>query len=215
MRLSSLFLCAAAATLLSVGANAQSRGEGWEFGAELLYQNSNDVDFDGGTTVAFDSDIGFSLWGGYRFSDRLEVQFGLDWTNVDYDASLQLDPGGSIDVSGEVETFTPFVKGNFNFIDGPFTPYVSAGIGWSFIDTNIPDGRPETGCWWDPWYGYICTTVQDTKTTDALNYNVGLGLRWDLSTGYSLRLGYEKQWYDVDNGSPDFDLFRLGFVMRY
>lgn len=215
MKLQTMLMYAAGLCLLSAGANAQSRGEGWEFGADLLYQNSNDVDFDGGTTVAFDSDIGFSLWGGYRLSDKLEVQFGLDWTSVDYDASLQLDPTGSIGVSGDIEAFTPFVKGNFNFIDGPFTPYLSAGIGWSFIDTNIPNGRPQTGCWWDPWYGYICTTVQDTKTTDAFNYNVGLGVRWDLSTGYSLRLAYEKQWYDLEDATPDFDLFRLGFVMRY
>src|SRR5688572_4618737 len=114
MRPSSLFMCAAAMSLLSAGANAQSRGEGWEFGADLLYLNSNDVDFDGGTTVAFDSDIGFSVYGGYRFSDKLEVQFGLDWSNVDYDASLQLDPAGSVGVSGEIEAFTPFIKGSFN-----------------------------------------------------------------------------------------------------
>jgi len=215
MKMSSWFLCAAASALLSAGANAQSRGEGWEFGADLLYQNSNDVDFDGGTTVAFDSDLGFSLYGAYRFSDKLELQFGLDWSNVDYDASLQLDPGGTIDASGEMEAFTPFIRGNFNFIDGPITPFITAGIGYAFIDTNIPDGRPQTGCWWDPWYGYICTTVQDTKTTDSFTYNAGVGVRWDLSTGYSMRLAYEKHWYDVDNASPDFDQFKLGFVMRY
>ena len=78
MKLQTMLICAAGLSLLSAGANAQSRGEGWEFGADLLYQNSNDVDFDGGTTVAFDSDIGFSLWGGYRFSDKLEVQFGCE-----------------------------------------------------------------------------------------------------------------------------------------
>ena len=215
MRIPNLFMCAVALSLLSAEADAQSRGDGWEFGADLIYQNSNDVEFDGGSTVAFESDIGFSIYGGYRFSDRLELQFGVDWTNVDYDVTLQLDPGGTVDVSGEIEALTPYIKGSFNFIDGPITPYVSAGIGWSFIDTNIPDGRPQTGCWWDPWYGYICTTVQDTRTSDAFTYNAGLGVRWDLSTGYSLRLSYDKQWYDLENASPDFDLFRLGFVMRY
>ena len=37
-------------------------------------------------------------------------------------------------------------------------------------------------------------------------------MRWDLSTGYSMRLAYEKHWYDLDNASPDFDQFKLGFV---
>ena len=54
-------MCAAVLGLFSAGVNAQSRGEGWEFGADLLYQNSQDVEFDGGTIVEFDSDIGISL----------------------------------------------------------------------------------------------------------------------------------------------------------
>jgi opacity protein-like surface antigen len=210
-------MCAAVSSLLSAGAHAQSRDEGWEFGADLVYQNSHDVEFDGGSTAEFDSDLGISLFAGYRFSDQLEVQFGLDWSNVDYDVSFQsaTTPGLTFDATGEIEQFTPFIKGNFNFIDGPITPYISAGIGYSFIDTNIPDGPPQTGCWWDPWYGQICTTYQSTATAESFTYNAGLGVRWDLSTGYSMRLSYEKHWYDLDNASPDFDQFKLGFVMRY
>jgi opacity protein-like surface antigen len=217
MRLKSISILAAACCLLSAGASAQSRDVGWEFGAELIYQNSQDVDFDGGTTVEFDSDLGISLSAGYRFSDHLEVQFGVDWTNVDYDVGFQsaTTPGLTFDATGEIEQFTPFIRANFNFVDGPITPYVTGGIGYSFIDTNIPDGPPQTGCWWDPWYGQICTTFQSTATTEEFTYNAGLGVRWDLSTGYSLRLAYEKHWYDLDNASADFDQFKLGFVMRY
>jgi opacity protein-like surface antigen len=217
MRLQSLFGCAAALSLLSAGANAQSRGEGWEFGADLVYQNSQDVDFDGGTNVEFDSDLGVSLYAAFRFSERLELQFGVDWSNVDYDVHFQSAtvPALTFDASGEIEAITPFIRGNFNFIDGPITPYVTAGIGYSFIDTNIPDGPPQIGCWWDPWYGEICTTYQSTATTEEFTYNAGVGVRWDLSTGYSMRLAYEKHWYDFDNASPDFDQFKLGFVMRY
>ena len=105
MKIHGLFFCAAAMSLLSTGANAQSRGDGWEFGADLLYLNSQSVDFDGGSTVDFDSDIGVSLYVGYRFSDKLEAQFGVDWSNVDYDANLVRNPVGSVDVSGEMEAF--------------------------------------------------------------------------------------------------------------
>ena len=216
MRIQNMFMCAAALSLLSAGANAQSRGEGWEFGADLLYQNSNDVEFDGGTTVAFDSDIGFSLCGGYRFSERLEVQFGLDWTNVDYDVSLQLDPGWRpIDVSGEIEAFTPFIKGNFNFIDGPFTPYVS---GWNRLELHRHE-HPRRSAADRLLVGSVVRLYLHDRSGHAHHRRIhlqrGLGVRWDLSTGYSLRLAYEKQWYDLDNASPDFDVFRLGFVMRY
>lgn len=91
-------------------ANAQSnnRGPGWEFGADVIYQDSQDVDFNGGTTVSLDDDFGFALVFGYRFSDKLELQFGLDWNDVDFDASLQSAsnttppvPLGSVGVRGD------------------------------------------------------------------------------------------------------------------
>ena len=218
MKIHGAFLWATGFFLASTGAFAQSRDTGWEFGADVIYQTSQDIEFDGGGTTSFDDDIGLSLYAGYRMSSRLEFQFGLDWASVGYEAEYQsqIFPGTTVSVDSDIEEFTPFAKVNFNFIDGPLTPFVSANIGWSFIDTNIPEGLPQTGCWWDPWYGQICTTYQNTRSTDAFTYGVGVGVRWDLSTGYSLRLGYEKQWYDVDNaGSPDFDRFKLGIVFVY
>jgi len=215
MKAGAVCLWALSCCALSGVAAAQSRDTGWEFGADVTYQTSKDVDLDT-TDVAFDDDIGLSLYAGYRMNSKIEFQFGLDWSTIDYVANFPgINPGTEISVDTEMEAFTPFARANFNFIDGPITPYVSAGIGWSFIDTNIPDAPPQTGCWWDPWWGYICDTFQSTHSTDAFTYDVGLGVRWDLSPGYSMRLGYEKHWYDADEGSPDFDRFRLGIVFRY
>ena len=221
MKLCGIFLAGAAACLLATGANAQSRGTGWEFGADLIYQGSQDVDFDGGSTASFQDDIGVSLFAGYRLNDRLEFHFGLDWATVDYDATIPFQIGtgpiGSIGVKGDMEAFTPRVDANFNFMEGPFTPYITAGIGYSFIDTNIPNGPPQGACWWDPWFGNVCSTYQPTKSTDAFTYDVGLGVRWDMSPGYSMRLAYEKHWLDVSTASsaPDFDQFKLGIIFRY
>jgi opacity protein-like surface antigen len=201
---------------LSAVAGAQSRDTGWEFGGDVSYQPSQDMNGEG-TKVAFDDDIGLSLYAGYRMSSRLEFQFGLDWSTIDYNASFPspINPGTTIGVDTELEAFTPFAKANFNFLDGPITPFISAGIGWAFVDTNIPDGLPQTGCWWDPWYGQVCSTFQSTHSADAFTYDVGLGLRWDLSNGYSVRGVYEKHWYDAKAGTPDFDRFKLGIVFKY
>jgi opacity protein-like surface antigen len=200
---------------LSTGAVAQSRDTGWEFGGDLSYQTSQDMDMDA-TEVSFDDDFGISLYAGYRMNSRVEFQFGLDWSTIDYQATFPgLAPGTMIELETELEAFTPFAKVNFNFIDGPLTPFVTAGVGWAFIDTNIPDAPPQTGCWWDPWWGYICDTFQSTRSTDAFTYDLGLGLRWDLSTGYSMRLAYEKHWYDGDSDTVDFDRFKLGIVFVY
>jgi opacity protein-like surface antigen len=208
---------AALCSCWSLAAHAD-RDTGWEFGGELIYQTSQDISGDNGSTAALDDDIGLALTFGYRVNANLEVQFGVDWNTVDYNANLVSEdfPGLEVGVDGEMESFTTRVGLNYNFIDGPITPYVNGTIGYSFIDTNIPDGPPQTGCWWDPWYGQICGTWQSTRSLDKFIYGAGLGVRWDTSDTLSVRLEYQKRWIDAsDAGSPDFDQFKLGVTFMY
>ena len=201
----------------SLAAHAD-RDTGWEFGGELIYQDSQDISGDNGSTAAIDSDVGLALTFGYRVSERLVVNFGIDWNTMDYEAFLVSGdlPNLSVTVDGELESFTPRVGVDFNFMEGPITPYVNATIGYSFIDTNIPDGPPQTGCWWDPWYGQICGTWQETRSVEEFVYGAGLGVRWDTSDTLSVKLEYHKRWIDAsDAGSPDFDQLKLGVVFMY
>jgi opacity protein-like surface antigen len=213
------------ALLLCAGTALADRQPGWDFGGELLYQFSQDVDFDGGSKAELDDDLGLALSFTYRFNSRFELLFGLDWNSYDYNADIApapISPGGPIvgtgfGIEGEIETWTPRVGVNFNLLEGDLTPYVTGGVGWSFIDTNVPDGRAQSACWWDPWFGYVCGTFQDTKSLDELTYNVGVGLRWDLGSSMSLRLGYERHWLELDQATstPGFDQIKLGVIGRY
>jgi len=213
------------ALLLCAGTALADRQPGWDFGGELLYQFSQDVDFDGGSKAELDDDLGLALSFTYRFNSRFELLFGLDWNSYDYNADIApapISPGGPIvgtgfGIEGEIETWTPRVGVNFNLLEGDLTPYVTGGVGWSFIDTNVPDGRAQSACWWDPWFGYVCGTFQETKSLDELTYNVGVGLRWDLRSSISLRLGYERHWLELDQATstPGFDQIKLGVIGRY
>jgi hypothetical protein len=78
----------------------------------------------------------------------------LDYAEVDYEGTLQRKVAQPAGIRGDMEAFTPRVDLHYNLMAGPFTPFIMAAFGYSFIDTNIPNGRPSTGCWWDPWYGY-------------------------------------------------------------
>jgi opacity protein-like surface antigen len=208
---------AALCSCWSLAAHAD-RDTGWEFGGELIYQDSQDISGDNGSAAALDDDIGLALTFGYRVNGNLEVQFGIDWNTVDYTANLVSEdfPNLEVGVDGELESFTTRVGVNYNFIDGPITPYVNGTIGYSFIDTNIPDGPPQTGCWWDPWYGQICGTWQSTRSLDKFIYGAGLGVRWDTSDTLSVRLEYQKRWIDAsDAGTPDFDQIKLGLTFMY
>jgi opacity protein-like surface antigen len=213
------------ALLLCSGVALADRQPGWDFGGELLYQFSQGVDFEGGSKADLEDDLGLALSFTYRFNSRFELLFGIDWNSVDYQADIApapVSPGGPVlgsgfSVEGEVEYWTPRVGVNFNLLEGDLTPYVTGGVGWSFIDTNVPEGRPQSACWWDPWWGYVCGTFQDTKSTDELTYNVGVGLRWDLRSSISLRLGYERHWLDLGEATstPGFDQIKLGVIGRY
>ena len=213
------------ALLLCSAAALADRQPGWDFGGEVLYQFSQDVDFEGGSRASLDDDLGLALSFTYRFNSRFELLFGVDWNSVDYNADIApapTSPGGPVigtgfSVEGSIEYWTPRVGVNFNLLESDLTPYVTGGIGWAFIDTNVPEGRPQSTCWWDPWYGYICGTFQNTKSVDELEYNVGVGLRWDLNRTMSLRFGYERHWIDLNDASstPGFDQLKVGIIGRY
>ncbi|MBD3855301.1 MAG: porin family protein, partial [Acidobacteria bacterium] len=80
------------------------------------------------------------------------------------------------------------------------------------IDTNIPSGPPTTGCWWDPWWGYVCYSSYPTETTDAFSYQALLGIRYEFDNDRTfLRLGYTSQWmsFSSASGTPRFDVVVL------
>jgi opacity protein-like surface antigen len=220
MKLRQLVTTLLLSSLCSATAFAE-REPGWDFGGELLYQDSQGIGFEGGSSADLDDDLGIALTFGYRFNSRLELVFGIDWNEIDYDFEVIEDsalPGiQGFSGTGSLETWTPRVGMNFNFLETDLTPYVTAGVGWAFIDTNIPDAPPQTSCWWDPWYGYFCGTFQSTRSIDELMYNAGVGARWDLGDSITLRLAYEKHWIEVDSasGTPDFDQVKFGISARY
>jgi opacity protein-like surface antigen len=218
MRIQHFVPLAVVCAMWSFAAHAE-RQPGWDFGADLIYQDAQHIDFKGGSSAALEDDIGLALAFAYRLNSRLEITFGLDWSNVDYKVNVAPGTAGQLGFSGHgnVEAFTPRVGLNFNVLESDLTPYVSGSVGWSFIDTNIPDGPPQNACWWDPWYGYICGQWQSTRSIDDLMYSAGVGVRWDLSSGISLRLGYEKRWVDIGEATstPGFDQIKFGVIGRY
>jgi opacity protein-like surface antigen len=210
-------LVAASVALSSVAFGQHTSGTGWEAGVDVVFQGSKTLHFDGGTNANLDSDTGVSFTFGYRYSPHLEAQFALDWQNVAYDANLVTTPGSSVNARGDYQAFTPRANIVFNFVDQPLTPFVLAGIGYSFIDTNIPAGRPVSGCWWDPWYGYICGSAQPTHSVNGFAFQVGVGARWDITELWSLRAAYERHWVDLgsNGGTPFLDTGKVGFTYRF
>ena len=209
----------ASVVLLANVAHGQERDRGWEFGLDVLYQDSQSATFEGGSSIETDSGYGLSATFGYRINSRLEVGLALDWQDIDYRATLipQVASQRPVNVRASLEAFTPRAYANFNFMEGPITPFVTAAVGWSFIDTNIPSGLPQDYCWFDPWWGPVCVRDQPTASVDELAYDLGVGVRIDLRSNFSLRLAYERHWVDYEKASstPEFDQLKLGVAIRY
>ena len=218
MRWTTLFVCIAG-LIAAQTAGAQSSREGtWETRLGIAFQNSADMDFEGGTTADFDSDTGLRLGFGYHYTDHLEFGMNFGWGQTDYDAKIAGDEVGEIfGVNGEFEYFTFAGDVTYNFLTGPFSPFVVGAIGWSWIDTNIATGPPQTGCWWDPWWGYVCTTFYDTYSDTRTGYTYSVGVRWDVSDAIALRAAYGKLDMDTSHATKDvnLDTWRAEIVWKF
>ena len=155
-----LFTAVMALTVLAgaTAADAQDREGRWEFSLGTFYQLGTGVETEDGSTIDTDDEFGLTLGGAYNFTDRMATTFAFQWADVGYNAEGIDDGGAPFGISGSYDSFALSANLVFNLTDGPFVPYVGAGIGWTWIDTNIPSGLPSTGCWWDPWWGYVCYT---------------------------------------------------------
>jgi opacity protein-like surface antigen len=214
---SKIFGAAALTLALLAGAavaDAQDREGRWEFTLGTFYQLGVGVDGEGGGSLDTDDELGLTIGGGYNFSDRLALDFAMQWARVGYDATAFDEDGGEVGISGSYDAWTTSANLIYHFTDDQLTPYVGAGVGWTWIDTNVPSGPPITWCWWDPWWGFICSTSYPTKTTDAFSYQATAGLRYTFDSDMTfLRLGYTSQWMDFDSasGTPRFDVINLDF----
>lgn len=215
-----LLLACVAGLLLQQTALAQSTGRAGQLESRFgfLFQNSSEADFNGGTTADFDSDVGFRLGLGYHYTDHVEFGLNLGVGQTDYKADIAGDESGeSFRAKGDLDYTTLTVDGTWNLLSGPFSPLVTGSIGWTWVDTNIASGPPETGCWWDPWWGYVCTSFQDTRTIDGFSYGLGVGARYDVTDTVAVLGSYRITWIDFDEAesTPDFDGFELSFGWKF
>ncbi len=126
------------------------------------------------------------------------------------------DPGNPIsNISGTLDSSTFFVSVQYNLLAKTFTPFITAGIGSTYIDSNIPTGPPVGSCWWHPWWGFICSTWQPTATDTAFSYNASVGLRGDITDTFFLEATVSKAWLNLDYSDPEFTRYRLEFGWKY
>jgi opacity protein-like surface antigen len=205
-------------SLFSVAAHAQwgngySDREGrWESTLGLYSTGPEDAAGTNGSSVDIDTGFGLGFSAAYNFTQHLAIRFDGAWSRADYDAVLNTESEGLVDINHRLTAFTGQVNGVWNVFDAALTPYLQAGFGWTYIDSNVSDGSPVTGCWWDPWWGYVCSNFYETYDETNFSWNAGVGLRYEFDSSMFIRGGWERLNIDGGDGvDPGFDAFRLEF----
>lgn len=170
----------------------------WDISIGPLFQDSESQGGPQGSRLEVNSDTGVTFQLDYHFTDRLSLGFGMDFISPRYEATIVPDNGDPEQViNHKADMFNGHLRGTWNVLPGAFTPYLRASMGWTTIDSNVADGPPQTGCWWDPWWGYTCQSFWDTYDDSGFSYGGGVGLRWDINESVMLRGGYDILQTDI------------------
>lgn len=194
------------------------RKETWDLSVHLLGNFHESSEGREDSRLNIDPTVGVGLGGGYNFSERLKLGAELSFMSPDYTADISVDGGARKRIEAEMDVFNGQLYGAWNFLEGPLTPYVRAGLGWTHVDSNIArDDVPVGVCWWDPWWGYMCSSVYESYDDTRFSYGGGLGLRYELDKHYYLQGGVDRfQTTGDDMGSsPDFEIWRVEFGWRF
>lgn len=224
--LTAVCVAAAISTFMVVPATAQEtsmtrkadRADTWEFLLPIDYMSSTTIKGDNGSSAHIDDDFGIEFGFGYHLNNHFQLNSLFNFNSLSYQATVKNDdnPPSSRKYSNYMDTFTTTLNGVYYLLDSNLTPFISGGVGFTYVDTNIQNGQASGTCWYDPWWGYICNTYVPTKTETDFNYNIGLGVRYDANRKFSIQGGYFKNWLDIGkaSGTPDFDIWRLSLIFR-
>jgi len=195
-----------------------SRAKKWEFFLAPQFTNSKHLQFDNGAEADINehSSLGFGL--GYNLNHHIELTLLFAAGNSNYTGKRIFDDGSDTPEKFTANLYTSSINFGFtyNLFSTPLTPYVSANIGSTYIDSGIPTGDITTGCWWDPWWGYVCSPVALTYTSTEFNYGAGVGLRYDFNRKVYIKGGVAQNYIELgSSNTPDFTSYQFIFGFMF
>lgn len=194
------------------------RQNGFEITLNPRYINGKSISGSHGESADLKSTWGWGFGFGYNFTEHWNLAFDIGWSSQNFNATIVNDDNEKESITGTSSNSSTYFTGTYNILDKTITPYVSGALGWVFMNSNVASGPPQNGCWWYPYWGYICGSYTPTYGTTEFSYGLGLGVRWDVGRTVFLKAAYNKMWIDnIGNvGRVDFDsaLLTIGFLLQ-
>jgi opacity protein-like surface antigen len=199
---------------------ADERMGEWNFSLQAVYLDSASVSGENGAGTELNDDWGFGFMLAYNFNNHLALGFEMSFLDPSYVATIIPEepdgtPGTPQKISHNASVFNGLFKGTYNVLSGPVTPFVDVQAGWRYLDSNVSSSPPVTGCWWDPWWGYVCRQSWNTYDDTSFIYGAGLGLRWDINRDMFLRGSWSWNKGDAGASDPTLEMGRLEIGWRY
>jgi hypothetical protein len=164
------------------GEPAPLRGSN-EYSLNLLVVGSKHYAFEGDATARNDGGAGIGLSIARNLNDYFAVGADATLSEFDYRATVAPGTGNAgpgFDASGSMETAALRFHATYYLLARRLTPFVTAGLGVTFLDADLASDPPTNACWIYPWYGQVCSDKAPKTTLARLSYGVGAGLRLDL-----------------------------------
>ena len=156
--------------------SAAYSADGLYVGGNIGYamaSDSNVSDPSGEITVEFDPGIAIGTYIGYTFGKmRIEGEIAAQKNDIDKIGATISGVSINLDMNGEETVVSFLANGYYDFKNSsPFTPFVSAGIGFANVNVDVED-----------------IDVSDDDTVFA--YQVGVGIAYAISEKVSIDAKY-------------------------
>ena len=133
-------------------------------------------------------------WGGGVRYAKPEAPWALrfDIRNSHFDMHEEQFQGHAIVDDGFARTWDFVLSGEIGMRnDKPFRAYGIAGVGYYNRYVAVTDAQLASGCYWDPWWGYVCGTgavdaIIADKSDWAFGFNFGAGMSYKVQGGVTL-----------------------------
>ncbi len=164
------------------------------------YLHSSDINFDapfGGTTKVKMDDTGLGGFGiAYHFNDFISIQGDFMFGGATFNANVPDNFGGNINFKQDAFIQSGRFNVTYNIINRRITPFITAGLGYQYTETELENAPPVGYCWWDPWWGWVCYYDHPHAWQTDFTWNAGAGFRWNITDNFFVKATAGATWLE-------------------